>query len=137
MPLEALMEQDVESSVSIRRARLPKQAREDLPKQLVDKNQTKGKTQRYVQKDGKCNVHHGNVRETYRYLTDIFTTLVDLKWRFNLFIFVLVYTCTWLFFGFMWWLIAYLRGDLDHEETASGLPVSTTSTALSQPSCSQ
>uniref|UniRef100_A0AAV2JAL4 G protein-activated inward rectifier potassium channel 2 n=1 Tax=Knipowitschia caucasica TaxID=637954 RepID=A0AAV2JAL4_KNICA len=72
------------------------------------------KIQRYVQKDGKCNVHHGNVRETYRYLTDIFTTLVDLKWRFNLFIFVLVYTVTWLFFGLMWWLIAYLRGDLDH-----------------------
>ncbi|XP_016413215.1 G protein-activated inward rectifier potassium channel 2-like, partial [Sinocyclocheilus rhinocerous] len=54
------------------------------------------------------------VRETYRYLTDIFTTLVDLKWRFNLFIFVLVYTVTWLFFGFMWWLIAYIRGDLEH-----------------------
>ncbi|KAG9348616.1 hypothetical protein JZ751_002354, partial [Albula glossodonta] len=122
MPLEALMEQDVESSVSIRRARLPKQAREDVPKQLVDKNQTKGKTQRYVQKDGKCNVHHGNVRETYRYLTDIFTTLVDLKWRFNLFIFVLVYTCTWLFFGFMWWLIAYLRGDLDHEGDSQWTP---------------
>ncbi|CAI9619310.1 unnamed protein product, partial [Staurois parvus] len=36
--------------------------------------------QRYVEKDGRCNVQHGNVRETYRYLTDIFTTLVDLKW---------------------------------------------------------
>ncbi|XP_064158245.1 G protein-activated inward rectifier potassium channel 2-like [Anguilla rostrata] len=108
------MEQDVESSVTIRRPKLPKQAREDLPKQLVDKNQPKRETQRYVRKDGKCNVHHGNVRETYRYFTDIFTTLVDLKWRFNLFIFVLVYTVTWLFFGFMWWFIAYARGDLEH-----------------------
>uniref|UniRef100_A0A671KA84 G protein-activated inward rectifier potassium channel 3 n=1 Tax=Sinocyclocheilus anshuiensis TaxID=1608454 RepID=A0A671KA84_9TELE len=79
-----------------------------------DRERTKQKIQRYVRKDGKCNVHHGNVRETYRYLTDIFTTLVDLKWRFNLFIFVLVYTVTWLFFGFMWWLIAYIRGDLEH-----------------------
>ncbi|KAI3373287.1 hypothetical protein L3Q82_006584 [Scortum barcoo] len=107
------MEQDVESPAIIRPPKLPKQAREDLPKQLAEMDRTK-KIQRYVQKDGKCNVHHGNVRETYRYLTDIFTTLVDLKWRFNLFIFVLVYTVTWLFFGFMWWLIAYLRGDLDH-----------------------
>ncbi|MBN3297918.1 G protein-activated inward rectifier potassium channel 2 [Amia ocellicauda] len=108
------MEQDVESPVTIRQPKLPKQAREDLPKQLADKERTRRKIQRYVRKDGKCNVHHGNVRETYRYLTDIFTTLVDLKWRFNLFIFVLVYTVTWLFFGFIWWLIAYIRGDLDH-----------------------
>ncbi|XP_028321930.1 G protein-activated inward rectifier potassium channel 2 [Gouania willdenowi] len=106
------MEQDVESP-AIRKPKLPKQAREDLPKRLAERDRAK-KIQRYVQKDGKCNVHHGNVRETYRYLTDIFTTLVDLKWRFNLFIFVLVYTVTWLFFGFMWWLIAYLRGDLDN-----------------------
>uniref|UniRef100_A0A3B3XTP3 Uncharacterized protein n=1 Tax=Poecilia mexicana TaxID=48701 RepID=A0A3B3XTP3_9TELE len=107
------MEQDVESPAAVRKPKLPKQAREDLPKQLAEIDRAK-KIQRYVQKDGKCNVHHGNVRETYRYLTDIFTTLVDLKWRFNLFIFVLVYTVTWLFFGLMWWLIAYLRGDLDH-----------------------
>ncbi|XP_076869366.1 G protein-activated inward rectifier potassium channel 4 [Brachyhypopomus gauderio] len=76
--------------------------------------QLKKRRQRYVEKDGKCNVHHGNVRETYRYLTDIFTTLVDLKWRFNLLVFTLVYTTTWVFFGLIWWLIAYLRGDLDH-----------------------
>ncbi|KAI4903169.1 hypothetical protein NFI96_020760 [Prochilodus magdalenae] len=111
---EGQMEQDVESPITVRQPRLPKQARDDLPKQLQDPDRAKRKIQRYVRKDGKCNVHHGNVRETYRYLTDIFTTLVDLKWRFNLFIFVLVYTVTWLFFGLMWWLIAYVRGDLDH-----------------------
>lgn len=70
--------------------------------------------QRYVEKDGKCNVQHGNVRETYRYLTDIFTTLVDLKWRFSLLVFILAYAITWLFFGLIWWFIAYCRGDLDH-----------------------
>uniref|UniRef100_A0A4W4FNM5 G protein-activated inward rectifier potassium channel 2 n=1 Tax=Electrophorus electricus TaxID=8005 RepID=A0A4W4FNM5_ELEEL len=111
---EGQMEQDVESPVTVRPPRLPKQVRDDVPKQLQDPERAKRKIQRYVRKDGKCNVHHGNVRETYRYLTDIFTTLVDLKWRFNLFIFVLVYTVTWLFFGLMWWLIAYTRGDLDH-----------------------
>ncbi|KAL1267238.1 hypothetical protein QQF64_002913 [Cirrhinus molitorella] len=114
---EVQMEQDVESTVTVRQPKLPKlpkQARDDIPKTLQDRERAKQKIQRYVRKDGKCNVHHGNVRETYRYLTDIFTTLVDLKWRFNLFIFVLVYTVTWLFFGFMWWLIAYVRGDLEH-----------------------
>ncbi|XP_046689409.1 G protein-activated inward rectifier potassium channel 4 isoform X2 [Silurus meridionalis] len=78
--------------------------------------------QRYVEKDGKCNVHHGNVRETYRYLTDIFTTLVDLKWRFNLLVFTLVYTTTWIFFGLIWWLIAYIRGDLEHTDDGEWTP---------------
>ncbi|XP_067385401.1 G protein-activated inward rectifier potassium channel 3 isoform X2 [Channa argus] len=72
------------------------------------------KRQRYVEKNGRCNVQHGNMRETYRYLTDIFTTLVDLNWRCSLFVFVMAYAVTWLFFGAIWYLIAYCRGDLDH-----------------------
>ncbi|XP_064208626.1 G protein-activated inward rectifier potassium channel 4-like [Anguilla rostrata] len=78
--------------------------------------------QRYVQKDGKCNVHHGNVQETYRYFSDLFTTLVDLQWRLSLLIFTLVYVVTWLFFGFLWWIIAYLRGDLIHGDEEDWTP---------------
>ncbi|KAF7709537.1 G protein-activated inward rectifier potassium channel 1 [Silurus meridionalis] len=73
----------------------------------------KRKRQRFVDKNGRCNVQHGNLGgETSRYLSDLFTTLVDLKWRWNLFIFILTYTVAWLFMAFMWWLIAYVRGDL-------------------------
>ncbi|CAN2388060.1 Potassium inwardly-rectifying channel [Pristimantis euphronides] len=116
------MDRDIES----RGVKLPKQV-QNPP--VVPTNRTmlmsepeKRRRQRYVEKDGKCNVHHGNVRETYRYLTDIFTTLVDLKWRFNLLVFTMVYTITWIFFGFIWWLIAYIRGDLEHTEDASWTP---------------
>ena len=49
------------------------------------------------------------MQETYRYLMDIFTTLVDLNWRCSLFVFVMAYATTWLFFGAIWYLIAYLR----------------------------
>ncbi|CAJ0926223.1 unnamed protein product [Ranitomeya imitator] len=91
------MDHDIES----RSIKLPKQAQNPT---MVPTNRTivmaepeKRRRQRYVEKDGKCNVHHGNVRETYRYLTDIFTTLVDLKWRFNLLVFTMVYTITWIF----------------------------------------
>ncbi|XP_058876133.1 G protein-activated inward rectifier potassium channel 3-like [Acipenser ruthenus] len=83
---------------------------------------SKKRRQRYVEKNGRCNVQHGNVGETYRYLTDIFTTLVDLKWRSSLFVFVMAYAVTWLFFGAIWWLIAYCRGDLDHLEDESWTP---------------
>ncbi|XP_055516899.1 G protein-activated inward rectifier potassium channel 4-like [Leucoraja erinacea] len=108
---------DMDFRANIRESKkLPKQARgnvltTDRPRLL---NEPKKRKQRYVNKDGKCNVHHGNVQETYRYFSDLFTTLVDLKWRFNLLIFTLVFTITWLFFGFIWWLIAYIRGDLEH-----------------------
>ncbi|GCB71556.1 G protein-activated inward rectifier potassium channel 4-like [Scyliorhinus torazame] len=104
--------------------KLPKQARDNIL--TTDRTrlfaEPKKIKQRYVDKDGKCNVHHGNVQETYRYLSDLFTTLVDLKWRFNLLIFTLVFTVTWLFFGFIWWLIAYIRGDLDHLEDPTWTP---------------
>ncbi|XP_078088143.1 G protein-activated inward rectifier potassium channel 2 isoform X2 [Mustelus asterias] len=117
------MEEDVESSAATRQPKLPKQVRDYVPKPVAMGNHPAKKSiQRYVRKDGKCNVHHGNVRERYRYLTDIFTTLVDLKWRLNLLIFVMVYTTTWLFFGMIWWIIAYIRGDLNHIGDASWVP---------------
>ncbi|KAK2900507.1 hypothetical protein QQF64_015566 [Cirrhinus molitorella] len=83
---------------------------------------SKRKRQRYVEKNGRCNVQHGNMRETYRYLTDIFTTLVDLNWRCSLLVFVMAYAVTWLFFGAIWYLIAYCRGDLDHLEDEAWTP---------------
>ncbi|XP_015230700.1 PREDICTED: G protein-activated inward rectifier potassium channel 1-like [Cyprinodon variegatus] len=75
----------------------------------------KRKRQRFVEKNGRCNVQHGNLGgETSRYLSDLFTTLVDLKWRWNLLIFILTYTVAWLVMASMWWVIAYIRGDLSN-----------------------
>ncbi|MEQ2224174.1 G protein-activated inward rectifier potassium channel 1 [Ilyodon furcidens] len=75
----------------------------------------KRKRQRFVEKNGHCNVQHGNLGgETSRYLSDLFTTLVDLKWRWNLLIFILTYTVAWLVMASMWWVIAYIRGDLSN-----------------------
>ncbi|KAK2916531.1 hypothetical protein QQF64_025067 [Cirrhinus molitorella] len=83
----------------------------------------KKKRQRFVEKNGRCNVQHGNLGgETSRYLSDLFTTLVDLKWRWNLLIFILTYTIAWLVMASMWWIIAYIRGDLNHGHDASYTP---------------
>ncbi|KAK9530388.1 hypothetical protein VZT92_011892 [Zoarces viviparus] len=77
--------------------------------------QAKKKRQRFVEKNGRCNVQHGNLGgETSRYISDLFTTLVDLKWRWNMLIFILTYTVAWLVMASMWWVIAYIRGDLSH-----------------------
>ncbi|XP_066520485.1 G protein-activated inward rectifier potassium channel 1 [Hoplias malabaricus] len=83
----------------------------------------KKKRQRFVEKNGRCNVQHGNLGgETSRYLSDLFTTLVDLKWRWNLLIFLLTYTVAWLIMASMWWVIAYIRGDLGQGHDDSYTP---------------
>ncbi|XP_039519053.1 ATP-sensitive inward rectifier potassium channel 11 [Pimephales promelas] len=74
---------------------------------------TKSRTARFVAKNGTCNVAHTNIREQGRFLQDVFTTLVDLKWLHTLVIFTMSFLCSWLLFGMIWWLIAFAHGDLD------------------------
>lgn len=68
---------------------------------------------RFIAKNGACNLAHKNIREQGRFLQDIFTTLVDLKWRHTLVIFTTSFLCSWLFFALVWWLVAFAHGDMD------------------------
>lgn len=71
---------------------------------------------RFVRKDGHCNVQFINMSEKgQRYLADIFTTCVDIRWRWMLLIFSLSFLVSWLFFGFVFWLVALSYGDLESE----------------------
>uniref|UniRef100_A0A3P9I087 ATP-sensitive inward rectifier potassium channel 14 n=1 Tax=Oryzias latipes TaxID=8090 RepID=A0A3P9I087_ORYLA len=68
---------------------------------------------RFVGKDGRCNVTFVNMSERgQRYLSDLFTTCVDIRWRWMLVIFTLSFILSWLLFGFAFWLIASAHGDL-------------------------
>ncbi|XP_012688154.1 ATP-sensitive inward rectifier potassium channel 11 [Clupea harengus] len=71
---------------------------------------------RFVAKNGTCNVAHTNIREQGRFLQDVFTTLVDLKWLYTLIIFTMSFLCSWFLFGMIWWLIAFAHGDLDQQK---------------------
>ncbi|XP_069824103.1 ATP-sensitive inward rectifier potassium channel 11 [Dendropsophus ebraccatus] len=71
---------------------------------------------RFVAKNGTCNVAHKNIREQGRFLLDVFTTVVDLRWHHTLLIFTMSFLCTWLLFGMIWWLIAFAHGDLDQTQ---------------------
>lgn len=71
--------------------------------------------QRLVFKNGECNVTRANIKKRrQRYMADIFTTLVDIKWRWNLLNFVLAFMLSWLIFGLLWWLICFSHGDLQN-----------------------
>ncbi|KAJ8416326.1 hypothetical protein AAFF_G00356140 [Aldrovandia affinis] len=73
---------------------------------------------RFISKSGSCNLAHKNIREQGRFLQDVFTTLVDLKWRFTLVIFTMTFLCSWLLFAMGWWLVAFAHGDLDPKREA-------------------
>ncbi|XP_029556052.1 G protein-activated inward rectifier potassium channel 3-like [Salmo trutta] len=70
--------------------------------------------QRYVTKDGKCRVNLGPIEDKSRFLLDIFTTLVDLKYRWFLFVFTMCYVVTWVAFAEIYFLDAWLRDDVAH-----------------------
>src|SRR5688572_30444462 len=59
---------------------------------------------RLVQKNGECNVRSRNVMKRKRkYIVDIFTTLVDMRWRYHLLLFALAFIVTWFTFGAIWY----------------------------------
>ncbi|XP_049616422.1 ATP-sensitive inward rectifier potassium channel 8 isoform X1 [Syngnathus scovelli] len=70
---------------------------------------------RFIAKNGSCNLAHKNIREQGRFLQDVFTTLVDLKWRFTLVIFTTTFVSSWLLFAMSWWLVTFAHGDMDPE----------------------
>ncbi|XP_044133586.1 G protein-activated inward rectifier potassium channel 4-like [Bufo gargarizans] len=70
--------------------------------------------QRYVTKDGKCRVNLGRIHEKKRFLSDIFTTIVDLKYRWFIFVFMLCYLVTWVGFGVIYFVDALIRDDVNH-----------------------
>lgn len=68
---------------------------------------------RYVHKDGSCNIVFRHVPEGFiLYVTDIFTTLVEIRWRVMFLTFALSYILSWLFFGTLFWIIALIHGDM-------------------------
>ncbi|KAM8845053.1 inward rectifier potassium channel 16-like [Spinachia spinachia] len=77
-----------------------------------------GARMRYMQQDGKLPVVFQKAPgEWSPYLMDIFTTLVEIRWRVMFLIFVLSYTLSWIFFGLCFWLIAFAHGDVSDVDT--------------------
>ncbi|XP_061780972.1 potassium inwardly rectifying channel subfamily J member 11, like isoform X2 [Nerophis lumbriciformis] len=79
-------------------------------------NRSRSRTQRarFITKAGSCNVAHKNIMEQGRFLQDVFTTMVDLKWQHSFLIFTSVFLCSWMLFAMVWWLLAFAHGDLQH-----------------------
>ena len=76
---------------------------------LVNSKETAVK-KRLVSKDGDIMFEVRNVSERWRFLVDLFTSLIVLKWRWVLLIFCASYVLSWLVFGCLWALLVVAYG---------------------------
>lgn len=64
------------------------------------------KRPRLVKKCGELNIHMGNVpKHKRRLLSDFFNTILDMKWRWHLIIFMLSFLVSWFIFATIWYSI--------------------------------
>lgn len=78
-------------------------------------------TPRLVAKNGTVNLYLDNI-DRRQYVRDLFTTMIDIKWRYNLAFAALGFVISWLFFAIIWYLVLYLHGDLEHENEPTWSP---------------
>lgn len=84
---------------------------------LGREKENKERQLRYMQKDGRFPVvFHKTPGDWSPFVMDIFTTLVEIRWRVMLLVFSLSYILSWLFFGLIYWLIAHVNGDIDNAD---------------------
>lgn len=77
-------------------------------------------TRRLVFKDGEVNIALGHIRERHRrYIGDIFTTMLDIRWRYVIIAFTLAFVVSWLVFALFWWIIMISHGDNKHKDDAN------------------
>lgn len=71
------------------------------------------KINRLVSKDGSINLIKINVRRR-SYLSDIFTTLLEVSWLYHLLLFGVTFVTSWVAFALFWWLISVEHDDPQH-----------------------
>uniref|UniRef100_A0A3Q0S8I0 Potassium inwardly rectifying channel subfamily J member 10 n=1 Tax=Amphilophus citrinellus TaxID=61819 RepID=A0A3Q0S8I0_AMPCI len=68
---------------------------------------------RVLSKDGRSNVRIEHVSgRGALYMRDLWTTFLDMQWRYKFFLFTATFAGTWFLFGVLWYLVALVHGDL-------------------------
>ncbi|TSK38363.1 ATP-sensitive inward rectifier potassium channel 1 [Bagarius yarrelli] len=89
--------------------------REYLSNRRIHKN-------RLVTKDGHCNIAYGSVGHSqfFIHFLDLWTTLMDMRWRFVLFLCGASFVLGWFIFGLFWYWAAFANGDLTWQNPSAG-----------------
>jgi len=104
---------------SVRRFENVDRADEDsLYETINQKTKKMNKRKRVVLKNGLTNVTYKNISmKRRRYVSDLYTTLLDSSWSTLVLMFTTSFYGSWLIFGGIYYIICYLHGDfLDENE---------------------
>ena len=73
-------------------------------------------TGRLIRKTGDSNVNIINVTNRKRkYAIDLITTIMEMKWRYHVVLFMATFILSWLIFGVLWYALAFVNGDLNQD----------------------
>ncbi|XP_019713796.1 ATP-sensitive inward rectifier potassium channel 10-like [Hippocampus comes] len=85
-----------------------------------DGDEEQRRRRRVLSKDGRSNVMMAHVSgRRALYLRDLWTTFLDMRWRYKFFLFCATFAGTWFLFGLLWYLLAATHGDLADLTAAS------------------
>lgn len=76
---------------------------------------------RLVAKNGNVNLFLDNI-DRRQFVRDLFTTMIDIKWRYNLMAAAFGFVFSWLFFACVWYSVLYFHDDLEHENDPTWSP---------------
>lgn len=76
---------------------------------------------RLVAKNGTVNLFLDNI-DRRQLVRDLFTTMIDIKWRYNLLAAAFGFVFTWILFACVWYLILLIHDDLAHENDPTWSP---------------
>ncbi|XP_044140311.1 ATP-sensitive inward rectifier potassium channel 15 [Bufo gargarizans] len=78
---------------------------------------------RVILKSGHSNVKIDKVEGVFfLYLQDLWTTVIDMKWRYKLTLFAATFLVTWCFFGVIYFVIAIVHGDVQSDPSSNHTP---------------
>ena len=77
------------------------------------------KRNRLVSKHGRINAFVRDGQQQTRFLKDFFTSMIDLSWSVTFLGFAASFFLSWLLFAVIWYLVAYVHGDFEPEDTRS------------------
>ncbi|ODM96816.1 Inward rectifier potassium channel irk-1 [Orchesella cincta] len=67
---------------------------------------------RAVSKNGKFNIVPTNVGK--KFMVDLFTTLLEVRWRWMLFLLIFINFAVWFVFAIIWFAILHFHGDIEN-----------------------
>jgi len=93
---------------------------DSLYETINQKTKKMNKRKRVVLKNGLTNVTYKNIsKKRRRYVSDLYTTLLDSSWTKLVFLFTTSFYGSWVMFGAIYYMICYLHGDFMEENLLS------------------